>query len=222
MHMGTALRAAVAAVLLLAVPSSARATDAIVVRWRIDPHGRATGVILEDGTAFATRPAVTMQLLQLVRLGDRVHTSQTPQGTEELRNLRTGQVVDLGPSDRVARGGGPLDPDPAVPYARVDDARGLQTLRVAARVARIIHAPGAISPSGLLMEDGTQVYLVPGVATGLRSVRPGQALRVEGRGTMTPQGASLWAVTISRPTGHVLLDMTRGIGAPELRLGAVR
>jgi hypothetical protein len=82
----------------------------------------------------------------------------------------------------------------------------------------MLHQPNG-TPAGFVMDDGTQVHVVPGVAGAVaEQVSPGEVIRVEGRGTRTPMGTGLWAVTITRPNNLVLLDMTRGIGSPELNL----
>jgi len=49
-------------------------------------------------------------------------------------------------------------------------------------------------------------------------ITPGESIVVEGRGTRTPFGTGLWAVKITQPSGFVLIDLTRGVRAPELNL----
>jgi hypothetical protein len=105
-----------------------------------------------------------------------------------------------------------------VPYARVDDASGLDHIASNGRVRMMLHSPAG-SPTGFVMDDGTQVFSVPTVADAVaQQVTPGQIVRVEGRGTRTTAGTGMWAISITQPSGLVLLDMNRGVGAPELNL----
>lgn len=207
--------AVVAAAVALAVPALAHA-DGVVDRYRVDPHGRLSGVILRDGTEIVVTGAQAAAVSAAVRPGDLVRTPGGPQNTLELQDPRTGRTIDLGSIDSVARGGGPVSA--AVPYARVDDARPLRAFTVRERVAYVTHTPNG-DPSGFVLRDGTQVHLVPAVAGVTSEIRPGDLLRVDGRGTPSAYGLGLWGMTITRPTGLVVLDMTRGIGAPELGLG---
>jgi hypothetical protein len=208
--------AALAALLSSALPAISHA-DGTVERYRIDPHGRVAGVILTDGTVVSATPSQMDVLRTNVRPGDAIHVALGPRNSYELENTRTERWVNLGQFDQVARGGGPYNA--AVPYAQVDDARRLGTYTVQGHVARILHTPNG-DRSGFLMDNGAQVWVVPGVDGALEVIHPGDQLRVEGRGTPAPQGVGLWALTITRPNRVVVLDMTRGaMGVPELALG---
>lgn len=191
-------------------------TEGRVESFRIDPHGRVAGVILQDGTIIAVPVALAWDLVRNVEIGDWVRTLPGPAQTVQLNNPRTKSVLALGPAEHVARGGGPPSRE-ALPYARVDDVTGLERFAAEGKIKVLTHAPQGL-PTGFVLQDGTQVSVAPSVAGVLRNLRPGERIRVEGLGTRGPANPSMWALTISRPKGEVLLDMTRGIGPVEFGL----
>lgn len=78
---------------------------------------------------------------------------------------------------------------------------------------------GTRAASGFVMEDGTQVHVLDRVAFAVsKMVSPSDSIVIEGRGERTPMGTGIWAVKITRPDHAVLLDIGRGVGAPELNL----
>jgi hypothetical protein len=200
--------------LFLALPAVAQA-DGVVDRVRIDPHGRVAGLYLRDGTVIDATPSRGPSVQQAVRPGDTVRVTYTAEGQAMLFDRRTSQFVNLGPAGPTARGGGPRATGPVTEYALVDDAMRLSAVTVQGRVTEVTHTQHGV-PTGFLLDDGSQVSVVPDVAGVLDSVRPGDVLRVDGRGTRTPQGTSLWAVVITTSDHGAILDMTRGVGAPEL------
>ena len=192
--------------------------EGVVDQFRIDPHGRVSGLLLRDGTELVAQGQTAVVLSGMVRPGDRIRTPVGPGRTLEVEDARSGRFVEIGTVDEVARGGGPISPGPVQPYAHVDDASQLQRIAITGRIRTMMHVPNG-APSGFVMEDGTQVHIAPSAAGAVAGqVSPGERIRVEGRGTHTPMGIGMWGVTITRPNNFVLLDMTRGIGAPELNL----
>lgn len=190
----------------------------IVSQLRIDPHGRVSGVILRDGgiELVVTGPNA-QRLATFVQPGDRIRTPVGPNGTVEMENLGSHQVIQLGTTAAVARGGGP-ESQPSLEYPPVDDASQLGRVRLTGRVRSMLHRPHG-ETSGFVMEDGTQAYVLSRLGLAVTElVKPGDSIVVEGRGTRTPLGTGLWAVKVTRPGGQVLLDITRGVGAPELNL----
>ena len=192
--------------------------NGVVDQFRIDPHGRVSGLVLRDGTELVAPDPNAAALTSMVHPGDRIRTPYGPSGTLEVENLRSNQFVQIGTIDQVARGGGPTSIGPVQAYAPVDDASKLETLAVSGRIRTMLRVPNG-APAGFVMEDGTQVHIVPTVAGAVaEQVSPGDQVRVEGRGTRTPMGVGMWGLIITRPNNLVTLDMTRGIGAPELNL----
>jgi hypothetical protein len=191
--------------------------DSTFERVRIDPHGRVSGLILADGTDVAAAPGEAAQLAQQVRSGDPIALERGPGNSFVVLDGRTGGRFALGSMDSVGRGGGP--PSSAVPYQLVDNARDLPWMTTQGRVTRVLHTPNG-DTSGLLLDNGMQVRIVPGVEGVVAAMRLGDIVTVGGRGTATPAGSALWAIRIAQPSGLVLLDMTRGRhGLPELGLG---
>jgi hypothetical protein len=213
------LGAATIAALLCVVPAMASA-HGTVDRLRLDPHGRVAGVYLRDGTEITAAPERAAALALAIQPGDAVHVVYNPQQQALLFDARTSRFVELTSATPAfaARGGGPGAPAVAIPYARVDDATQLAPVRVEGRVAQITHTAGGV-PTGLLLDNGAQVDVVPDVAGILDTLSVGDALRIDGRGTQTSAGTSLWALTITSARRGVVLDMTRGVGAPQLGLG---
>ena len=190
----------------------------VVDSFRIDPEGRISGLILQDGTEVVVPLQTASTLQSAIHVGDRIRTPYGPNNTLEIEDAASHRFVQLGTADEVARGGGPLPSGPVQPYAHVDNASRLPRLAVTGMVRKMLHVPNGAA-AGFVMEDGTQVHLVPSVADAVaEQVSPGEMIRVEGRGTRTPGGTGIWGVTIVRPNNLVLLDMTRGIGSPELNL----
>ncbi len=233
---------AVTVAALLAAPVVARA-DAGFQRFRIDPHGRVAGLLLGDGTEIPASPAATAVLASSIHPGDSVRVTYGPTGEALLALQRTARFVDLGnantpvgvtPADvspqlpiPTARGGGPqivapfnpavpTVPREAVPYSVIDDASGLARVNTQGRVSMVTHTQYGV-PTGFVLDNGAEVSVAPSVAGMLEDVHPGDALRVVGRGTTTPQGTGLWAVSITSNHG-VILDMNRGPGPVELHL----
>lgn len=205
----------IAVALLLSIPALAHA-DSTVDRYRVDPHGQISGLILTDGTEIVASPSQAPAILSAVLPGDPIRLPTGPRNTFEVVDTRSGQFINLGPVDSVARGGGPISTI-AVPYQQVDNATALKTYAVDGFVSYLTHTPNGVG-SGFVMANGAQVHIVPGIDGVLRDIHPGQRLHVEGRGTQTPYGLGLWAMAITRPDRLVILDMTRGIGAPEIGL----
>src|SRR5579884_577143 len=96
-----------AAALMLATPLAAHANTRID-RFRIDPHGRVSGLILGDGTEYVVPTTVGTQLTQSFHPGDSIHIDPGPNNTLIFQNERTGASLDLGHVDTLARGGGPV------------------------------------------------------------------------------------------------------------------
>jgi hypothetical protein len=189
----------------------------IVGQLRIDPHGRVSGVILRDGTELVATGPGAQSLATFVQPGDRVRTPVGPRGTLEIEDLRSDRFIQLGSEADVARGGGP-ESQPEVGYPRIDDASHLGRVRLTGRVRSMLHRPYGAT-SGFVMEDGTQVHVLNRLGRVVSEViTPGESIVVEGRGTRTPFGTGLWAVKITQPSGFVLIDLTRGVRAPELNL----
>ena len=194
------------------------ATDRVVDQLRIDPHGQVSGVLLRDGTEIVATGAAAQTLATFVRPGDRIRTPIGPSDTLEIEDLRSGRFVQIGGIAEVARGGGPATQASNSEYAPVDDASRLGRIAVRGRVRSMLHLLDGTA-SGFVMDDGTQVHVLKRVAFAVTEmVSPGDSIVVEGRGTRTPIGTGLWAVKIMRPDHQVMLDITRGIRAPDLRL----
>jgi hypothetical protein len=190
----------------------------VVDRLRIDPHGTVSGVLLRDGTELVATGAGAQQLATIVRPGDHIRAPYGPNDTVRIEDARTGRFVQLGGIAAVARGGGPASQWPDFGYAPVDDASRLGPIAVSGRVRSMLHLPDGAA-SGFVMEDGTQVHVLNRVAFAMsKMISPGDSVVVEGRGTRTPIGTGLWAVKLTQPGGPLMLDITRGIGAPELNL----
>ena len=218
---------AVALAAVLAVPITARA-DAPFRMFHIDPHGRVAGLILSDGTEVPASPRASADLARWIHSGDSIQLTYGPRGESLLSLRRAGRMFDLGPANTpvgitpgdvsvpTARGGGPRSLE-AVPYAVVDDARPLARLTTQGHVTMLTHTSQGV-PTGFVLDNGTQVSLVPSVAGVLADVHPGELLQIEGRGTSTPQGTGLWATSITTADRGVILDMYRGPGPVELRL----
>lgn len=109
-------------------------------------------------------------------------------------------------------GGGPMATDAKA--ARIDDTSSLNRYAVTARVAMVLKSHVG-APAGLLLEDGTQVHVVPRLSGALASIKPGMELRVEGLGTPTQRDATMWALSITKGD-FVYLDVERGEGAWEI------
>jgi hypothetical protein len=217
--------------------STAFADDAprTVTAIRIDPHGRSSGVILSDGMEIVGMSPFAGGLASSVRVGDPVSIALGAGDTVQLIDRRTLVVCDVGPREMVALepligppvGGGP--PDVTVDtganagekpgaVTRIDDARTLTRIASDGHVTMITHAPDG-APSGFLMEDGTQVHVIPRASDLLRSMPVGAFVHVDGVGTRTRNGTGVWALAVTRPDGFVWLDVLRSVErAPELGL----
>jgi hypothetical protein len=207
----------------------ANSVDRTVRSVRLDAHGQPSGIILSDGIQYVGNP--NKNLDTVVKPGDRVRvemgsgdrivvvntksmlgTTLGPRGSVDLLPLVAYPTSKTAPS---AIGGGPRDA--AVSSAggpRIDDATELGRYAINGRVDLVLTTPNG-APTGLLMDDGTQVQVLPRVTDVLRRIHAGDQIRVEGRGTKTAQGTSLWATGIMQDR-LVLLDLERGEGAPEL------
>ncbi|MBI2390977.1 MAG: hypothetical protein HYV09_15405 [Deltaproteobacteria bacterium] len=213
----------VGAITAFAGTAAAAEPDVHVRTARLDPHGQISGVILTDGTELVA--PMSERLSRVARPGDPVRRAVSADQRRVLVNERTNEQVALGPRENedlkplVARpigiGGGPVATDRD--SLRIDDVSSLDRLAVTARVSLVLKS-NVGAPSGLLLEDGTQVHLVPRVSGALGRVQPGDLLRVVGLGTQTESGASMWALFIIAEDQQVLLDLERGDGAPEIGL----
>lgn len=199
--------------------------EANIERVRRDPHGRVTGVILDDGTELVGEVKNRQKLERIAISGDPVRVTVDADERLVLVNGRTFETVTIGDRDRtVVR---PLIHNPlgigGVPIwavdhaaARLDDATTLGRFFVYGRVALVLKTDVG-RPSGLLMDDGTQVHIVPRFSGALDGIEPGTQLRVEGLGTRDPQGLAMWALSI-KERDYVHLDVERGEGAPEINI----
>jgi hypothetical protein len=229
-RLALAFTAALAALLPAASHASIRSDDAanesarqavgpqrggVVDRFRIDPHGRVSGLILSNGTEIVVAGPRGQTLTALVRPGDRIRIPFGPSETVQIENERTGLYLPIGTVGSFARGGGPATD---IPYAPIDDASRLHRITVRGHVHSMLSLPDG-TPSGFVMQDGTQVHLLKRVAfAATKMISRGEPIVVEGRGTRSRMGTGLWAVKIMRPDRRVMLDLTRGIGAPELNI----
>jgi len=212
----------------LSVVGSASA-ETKVQSVRLDPHGQPSGVILSDGSQLCGE--INQKLTRVAVPGDPVRVELAAGDRIVLVNERTSEGATIGPRETVdlapliARptrygiGGGPppMPPQGQTPYVHLDEASQLEHFAVVTRVALVLKAPSG-APAGLLMEDGTQVHVVPRLAGVLARFKPGESLRVEGLGTKNEHGKSMWALAITRDR-TVFLDVGRGIGAPEIGIG---
>lgn len=225
--MGTSLirltaRGLTAALAIASYSAISHADDAQPARrvesMRVDPHGRVSGFILADGTDL--RASLPDQLAASTAPGDLVRAPLGARGSFEVENLRTGRFVPIADIASAARGGGPQPVGATAKvgeYPLIDDASKLDRLATSGRVRSMLRSPNGM-PTGFVMDNGAQVFTVPTVADGVvEQVRPGDEVRVEGRGTKSAHGTGMWAVAITRGNA-VLLDMMRGVGAPELNL----
>lgn len=189
-----------------------------VAAVRRDPHGHARGVILDNGTAVVAEELD--RLFQVARPGEVVQIVASGRDVE-LRNVRTGALVALGPREPLttaAIGGGPRAvPVPESAFPRIE-TRGLVRLNRTGVVRQVVHTTAGV-PFGLVLDDGSQVYLLPRVSGVLSSVTPGERVAVHGLGTQAVDGTAMWAQTIARDDGRTVLDLGRGpVRAPELGL----
>jgi hypothetical protein len=223
---------AFAAVLVLATVSAAASVEqrsAAVFAYRVDAHGRLTGLVLSDGTELISANAEKM--MTNIHLGDRVYVEPGPGDTLQVVNpvqqvavtVGPRQTVDLGQGPGSAIGGGPpaegatgVNAEP-----RLDDVTHMPMLVVDGRVTLIMHTPVGV-PTGFILDEGSQVRLIPRVAGVItNAIKVGDQLHVVGPGTTGPTGRGMWGVTISRPNRWVVVDLMRNvIGAPELGIGA--
>lgn len=181
------------AVALSAVAFTAGA-DANVRTVLLDAHGRPNGVILDDGRELVGE--VNQKLAQVATPGDPVRVELGAGDRLVLVNSRTNEGATLGPREEV---------DLAPLYARpVAFPQG-------------VGGGPQDENAGLLMEDGTQVQIIPRLAGVLSRVQPGSFLRVEGVGTHDEHGSSMWGLSITNGR-WVILDAERGVGVPELSL----
>lgn len=181
------------AVALSAVAFTAGA-DAKVRTVLLDAHGRPNGVILDDGRELVGE--VNQKLAQVATPGDPVRVELGAGDRLVLVNSRTNEGATLGPREEV---------DLAPLYARpVAFPQG-------------VGGGPQDENAGLLMEDGTQVQIIPRLAGVLSRVQPGSFLRVEGVGTHDEHGSSMWGLSITNGR-WVILDAERGVGVPELSL----
>jgi hypothetical protein len=208
---------------------------------RLDPHGRPSGVILSDGMEYVG--VANQNLLQVASPGDPVRVELGAGDRLVLVNERTLRGATIGPRAEVdlqpfvpyatsspptAIGGGPKDTTfsdetfsdkvqnlgEGIAPKRLDDAIDLGRYAVVGRVDTVLKTPTG-APAGLLMTDGTQVHVIPRVADVLARFHEGDELRIEGRGTRTGLGTSMWATAITQ--GRLVhLDLERGNGAPEI------
>jgi len=186
-----------------------------------DAHGRPTGVILNDGTVLVGA-VKDKELLRAAVPGDPVQVTVDAAERLVLVNGRTLATATIGPLDRsglkplianpIGIGGGPMATDAKA--ARIDDTSSLNRYAVTARVAMLLKSHAG-APSGLLLEDGTQVHVVPRLSGALAGIKPGMELRVEGLGTPTQRDATMWALSITKGD-FVYLDVERGEGAWEI------
>ena len=198
-----------------------------VSAFRIDAHGRPSGVILSDGTELVGMAPFAGCPVTSVHVGDPVSVAPGAGDMVQLIDRRTLSVCDVGPREMVELspvlgqpvGGGP--PDATIdrgPAARIDDGRKLTRMSSIGHVTMITHAPDG-APSGFVMEDGTQVHVIPRVADELRQLPLGAFVHVDGLGTRTREGSGMWALAVTRPDGLVWLDVLRSRArAPELGL----
>jgi len=186
---------------------------------RYDPHGRPAGVILSDGTEYIGN--ANDALLRVAIPGDPVRIEVGAGDRLVLVNTLTARGATLGPRAEVdlqpfaptAIGCGPQDTT-TNQSARLDDAASLGHYAIDGRVDLVLTSPTGAT-AGLLLTDGTQVHVIPRVADVLMRFKPGDAIRVEGRGTRVGKSVSVWALSISRDR-LVYLDLERGHGAPEI------
>ncbi len=192
---------------------------------RLDAHGKPTGVILSDGTELVG-DAKTKDLMRVAVPGDPVRVTTDADDRLVLVNGRNHETTTLGPLDGsglkplihnpLGIGGGPPVVATEPKNARIDDAASLDRYAVTERVSLVLKTKVG-APSGLLLEDGTQVHVIPRFSGALAGITPGMALRIEGVGTPRQRDASMWALSISRGD-YVFLDVERGEGAPELNI----
>lgn len=209
--------AVITAALVSAVPVLARAEPVVRDYW-IDAHGRVAGLMLDDGTELVGTSAQGDRILASFQRGDPVELTARGGAPVRVRNARSGRVLELAPSGSDApasaaaraRSSGTARP-------RMDDVRDAARVEVTGRVAAVTHTPQG-EPAGVLMDSGTQVHVLPRVAAVLRGLRPGDPLRVEGRGVYGAYGLGVWATTIVGPNQRRVLDLGRGVAAPELSL----
>jgi len=207
----------------IAIAGSALANeqaDPTVQTLRLDPHGKPSGVILSDGTELVGVPG--SNFASVVTPGDPVRVVVNGHERLVLINGRTFETAVIGANERAALrpllghpvsiGGGPMATDADQTY--LDDATSLQRFAVVSRVALVLETRVG-ARAGLLLEDGTQVHLVPRLAGSLANIEPGDRLRVEGLGTPAQHGSAMWALSIA-DEGFVYLDVERGRGAPEI------
>jgi hypothetical protein len=193
---------------------------------RFDPHGKPAGVILSDGTEYIGN--ANDALLRVAIPGDPVRIEIGSGDRLVLVNTLTARGATLGPRAEVdlqpfappptAIGGGPQDgttnQGEVQPAKPLDDAASLGRYAIDGRVDLVLTSPTG-APAGLLLADGTQVHVIPRVADVLMRFKPGDAIRVEGRGTRVGKSVAIWALSISRGR-LVYLDLERGRGAPEI------
>lgn len=196
---------------------------------RLDPHGAPTGVILSDGTQYVGTPS--RYLTTVAKPGDPVRVELGTGDRLVVVDTKTMLGATLGPRGAVdlqplveypsrpsapsAIGGGPRDAAVSSAGApRLDDATELGRYAINGRVDLVLTTPNG-APTGLLLSDGTQVHVLPRVADVLSRIHAGDEVRVEGRGTKTAEGTSMWALGIMQDR-RVILDLERGAGAPEL------
>jgi hypothetical protein len=190
----------------------------------VDPNGRDRGLILDDGTVLVGINAGLAAAS--ARPGDRVAISVDDRNVVHVANTSRGETATFGPREAFARlpvsgppvGGGPIVGTTVPARGGVREVADLERIQRAGRVRLVLQSPAGV-PSGVLLDDGTQIHLLPRVSAVLRSVRVGDHLEAVGLGSDRVEATAVWALTITRPNGQTLLDLTRGpIQAPELGL----
>ncbi|MGZ3455025.1 MAG: hypothetical protein ACXVEF_35810 [Polyangiales bacterium] len=205
--------------------SIARRIHKTVRAVRLDPQGRTSGVILSDGTQYVG--VVNDNLMTVAKQGDPVRVELGSgdrlvlinEFTNEGATIGPRPLVDLQPFYPYAVGGGPRDENRLQYQNRLtSDAADLGRFAVVGKVELVLKSPTG-APEGLLMDDGTQVHVLPRVSDVVARFRPGDELRVEGKGTRGVNGNAMWAVSITKDR-TVFLDLERGQGAPEIGIVA--
>lgn len=182
-----------------ATPEAAAHAVGTLIRFTINPEGNVDGFLLADDTLVSLPPHLGVQLVALVRPGDRLSV----EGWRTVKGDMKAQIV------RNDGTGASLVDQPPVPGAGLlpPDVRGVRLIKlsVTGLVLRMTSAPLG-EPDGVMLDNGTIVKLTPlGAQQFAALLKPGTQVAAVGYGTRNAYGEALQATAFGRPGNLVNL-----------------
>lgn len=184
------------------------AAEGIVRQYVIDPRGEVQGLLLEDGTQVIFTSRAQREVIATtkpgasVRIEGRRHKGFPLVEPDVIINTETGASVHI-PS----HGEGPM----SLPK----ESLSVQEMRAEGSIDQLLYDRSG-QVAGLLLHDGTEVWLPPDVNDQLRrSLHVQDRLIIEGHGTENEYGRAMESLAIRIP-GAPLTPLDHGTDGLEL------